>query len=182
MALIASYPTSNYSGTYQSLYGTQYIGRGQSFAGNGDILTSASFYLMEYGGLTGSAYAKVYASSGTYGVTGSAIPTGTALATSNAFDTSTITTTITLESFTFTGANQITLANGTDYVLTIEYTNAGSTYLEVGMGTTTPTGIGNSSYDSSGTWSVQTTQWVIFYLYGNVPVTANSQFFPFMNG
>jgi len=155
------YPESEYTG-YNTLFGTSFVGRGQSFGGNGEIIQYVDFYLFRTGSTTGNAYAKIYAHSGTYGT--SSIPTGTALATSDAFDTSTLPTSIALVRLTFSGANKITLTNSVAYVLTLEYTNDGSTYLRIGQDSSGGHA-GNESYKQSGSWNAVSTSDLIFYIY-----------------
>ena len=92
---------------------------GKSFTSQGGTLDSVKFLLSKEGSPTGNAVAKVYAHTGTYGT--SSLPTGVALATSDNFDVSTLTTGTTLKTFTFSGANRITLVNETKYVVVLAY-------------------------------------------------------------
>ena len=162
MAIIDSYSESNRStdndlmGTYVSIYG-------QSFTGDGSQLGSAQFFIRKNQSPTGNAVAKIYAHSGSFG--SSSLPTGAALATSNTVDVSTLSgSTEALSSFLFTGANQITLVNGTHYIVTIEYSGGdGSNFVDVAIDATSPTHAGNPSYyDSS--WHYQTYYDLIFYV------------------
>jgi hypothetical protein len=115
--------TSNTFGTAIDSYDTgpetgfalndQYFAYGQSFSGNGGTLDTVKFYIRKAGSPTGTATAKIYAITGTSGSTGK--PTGAALATSGTLDVTTLSTSYALESFQFTGGDQITLSNGTDY-------------------------------------------------------------------
>jgi hypothetical protein len=68
-----SYAEVNYSKFYEIYSGGQ-IARGQSFEGNGDDIQTVRFYIKKAGSPTGSAYAKIWASTGTHGT--SAEPTG----------------------------------------------------------------------------------------------------------
>ena len=92
-------------------------GYGQSFTGDGGTLNSSKFYLEKRELPTGNIVSKVYAHSGTFGT--SSVPTGSALATSDNVDVSTLGL-LALVTFTFSGANKITLTNGTKYVVTVE--------------------------------------------------------------
>lgn len=162
MANIADYyPESEYTGI-NTLFGTSFTGRGQSFGGNGEILQYVDFYLYRTGSTTGSAYAHIYAHSGTYGT--SSKLTGSPLATSDAFDVSTLPTSIALVRLNFSGANKITLTGSVAYVLTLEYTNDGSTFLRVGQDSSGGHS-GNESYKQSGAWNAVSTSDLIFYVY-----------------
>lgn len=131
-------------------------GTGQSFTGTGTALISARFFLKKTGTPTGFAVAKVYAHSGTFGT--SSIPTGTALATSVPFDVSTLTTSYALTELKFIDSNSITLTNGTNYVVTIEYSGGNvSNTLDVGRDGSSPTATGNSSTYNGTTWTAVNT-------------------------
>ncbi len=168
----SSYAETNQSGT-NSLRTGSTIGTGQSFTNTSSgVLSACRFYLKKTGAPTGNAVAKVYAHSGTLGT--SSIPTGTALATSDNFDVSTLTTSYALASLTFTGANNITLAASTNYVVTIEYSggSVGNT-LDVGTDTTTPTATGNSSTFTPSTWTAVAGTDLCFYVYTGGDLTLN---------
>lgn len=140
-------------------------GYGQSFKAkhSGDI-KSCVFKLSKSGSPTGNAYAKIYAHSGTYGT--SSIPTGSPLAVSDALDVSTLTTSPVDTVLTFSGANIISLTEGTNYVAVIEYVGGNSSnYLAVST-TTTPTHDGNMSAlnDAGTTWTSFTTDDMYFYV------------------
>lgn len=139
-------------------------GLGQSFTGDGGILNSSVFSLKKSGTITGNAYSKIYAHSGTFGT--NSIPTGSPLAISDAFDVSTLTTSNVLKTFTFTGSNKINLDNGTHYVVTVEYSggDGSSNYAQVGGDNSSPTAAGNESYHMS-SWTSQNTVDLCFYVY-----------------
>lgn len=141
------------------------IGVSQSFTGDGNKLANAVFYLSKSNTPSGSAYAKVYAHSGTFA--SSSLPTGTALATSKALDVTTLTGSLTLTTFYFADQNQnITLTNGTKYVVTIEY-NAGtsSNTVNVGRDASGATAAGSCATLSGTTWtSTATTTDTCFYV------------------
>jgi hypothetical protein len=135
----------------------------QSFTSNGGVLNSAKWYLKKTGSPTGSCYAAVYAHTGTYGATGK--PTGTALAISNAFDVAILTTSLQLITFTFTGANKITLTNGEYYCLSFEYTSGNNSTKPIfGYDTSTPSHSGNGAYLFGGGW-VSWSGDICFYVY-----------------
>jgi len=123
------YSESNYvspnDGGLRSDAATQF---GQSFTSTGGTLDSIKWYVKKYtGSPTGNATAKVYAHSGTYGTSG--VPTGSALATSLDVDVSAWSTSYSLVTFNFTGANRITLTNGTYYVAVLAYSGGDSSNL-----------------------------------------------------
>lgn len=133
---------------------------GQSFAGNAGELANALFYLKKTGSPSGDITAKVYAHSGTFG--SSSVPTGTALATSETIDIADVTGTYAEYVFRFnqvTTDNNITLASGTNYVVTVEYSGGdGSNYLDVGYDAGAGAGEpGNMSVRavSGGAWTAQ---------------------------
>jgi MYXO-CTERM domain-containing protein len=109
-------------------------------------LDSAEFYLANWMGSTGNAYAYLYAVSGTFG--SDSVPTGPALATSAPRDVSTIGSTNQWVGFRFD--NTVALVAGQHYVIVVKYAEAGS--LVAGGDSSSPTHPGNFSF-SSGTWS-----------------------------
>jgi len=132
---------------------------GQSFTGAGTYLVYALFKINKVGSPTGSAYAKLYAHSGTYG--SSSVPTGSPLAVSNAVDVSTINVSFdTL--FTFPGP--YLLANGTYYIITLEY-NGGdvNNYLSVYFNNSSVHG-GNYS-ELAGSWTYTSAYDLYFRVY-----------------
>jgi PKD repeat protein len=155
----------SYSETNRDNYGqldANMRGWGQAFTGNGASVTSAKFYLQKSGSPTGSAYAKIYAITGTFGST--AKPTGAALATSDAVTVSTIPTSYGLVQFNFSTPYKTT--NGTRYIITVEYTGGSSAnFIRVGADGSSPTHAGNLSYNWSGTWSPLNYD-LSFYVYG----------------
>lgn len=118
MPTIDSYSESNYSNAIG--LGNSFYFRGQVFYASANYtLTSASFYMQKNGSPTSNVYARIYAITGTPGST--AVPTGSVLATSDAVDASTISASLALNTFTFSGANQIALSSGTWYCITLYY-------------------------------------------------------------
>lgn len=168
-----SYSETNQDTTtsLQDTVGANISGAGQSFTGNGGTLSSCRFYLKKTGSPTGTAVAKVYAHSGTFGT--SSIPTGTALATSQTLTVSSLTTSYALTEFKFKGSNNITLTNATKYIVTIEYSSGSSgNTVDVGKDTSSPSHGGNGSTFASSAWTASSTTDYCFYLYTS-PVTIN---------
>jgi len=130
--IVDSYSESNCGGYYQmSSNADDSMGCGQSFTGDGGVLNSVKFYLKKITSITGTAYVKIYAHTGTFGT--SSLPTGSALAISDVFDVSTLTTSFQLITFTFTGAEKITLTNETKYIATFEYQDDGTNVMAFGV-------------------------------------------------
>lgn len=162
-ATIDSYSESNQDGTRNFNTGSGISGVGQSFTGDGNVLGSAQVYMRKSASPGGPIIAKIYAHSGTYGT--SSVPTGAALATSEYVESASLSTTLSLVTFKFTGANQITLTSGTKYVLAIE-TTAGDPTNQVTIGTddSSPTHGGNYvENDGAGYFAVNTSD-VCFYV------------------
>lgn len=172
MAVIDSYSETNRN-TDEDLMGTFQSGYGQSITGNGSTIGSAQFYLRKSTSPTGNAVAKIYAISGIHGT--NAVPSGSALATSDNVDVSTIpTASNTLITFTFSGVNQITLTNTTNYIITIEYTGGnGSNFIDVGVDASSPTHAGNASFfDTS--WHSTSSYDICFYVNDTAGATTTS--------
>lgn len=162
MALVMdSYPESNQNGT-DGTFLTR-TGLAQSFTGDGGVLDSVVLYLNKTNSPTGTAVVKIYAHTGTFGSTGT--PTGAALATSGTLDVSTLTTSLVLKTFTFSGAERITLTNGTKYFLAIEYSGDSTNFISVGEDNSSPSHGGNRARLDSGVWGASTTADYIFYVY-----------------
>ena len=141
---------------------------GQSFTAVGGTLDSAKFYLKKFGSPTGNTVAKLYAHSGTFGT--NSVPTGAALATSDNFDVSALSGDFILVTFNFSGANRISLTNGTKYVIAVECTTCGdaTNLIAVGIDDTSPVHAGNySQYLTE--WVAQSGSDVIFYVYEVTP-------------
>lgn len=173
-----SYASSNRDGDTSISGGLTNDAVGQSWdsgVGGGD-LSNVEVMLSKSGSPTGSAYAKVYAHTGTYGVDGT--PTGSVLATSDAFDVADLDGTPTLTRLQFSGDENITLTVSTKYFVTIEYTGGGaSDYILVGDDTSTPSHGGNAATRavSGGAWTDDNTKDLIFYLrVGGIVVVNNT--------
>ena len=126
-------------------------GAAQSVTGDGGTLSRARFMLSKSASPTGTAVAKLYAHTGTFGTTSE--PTGAAVATSETLDVSTLTGTLALTDFEF--RDEFVLVNTTKYVIAIEYT-AGSAVntVNVGTDTSTPGHGGNFATANTGfTWT-----------------------------
>lgn len=171
--IVDSYSESNYSDASE-IYFEGYLKYAQSFTGDGGILESAKFYLKKSGSPTGNIYAKIYSHLGDFGDYTSAEP-NELIATSDAFDVSTLTTTLALTTFTFSGVNKITLANGTYYFVSIEYVATDANVIFIGHDNTSPSHSGTAAHEfSSGNWSGDAFDF-IFYIYrDDLPSTSPS--------
>lgn len=166
MQIVDSYSESNYANGSEYVFNTDNW-RGITFAGNGRILNGVRFYLKRSGTDIGTVVVKIYAHTGTYGTNGK--PTGEALATSDIFDASTISTSMALRSFVFSGANKITLVDGTKYCAVLQTVTWGGQTLLFGIDITSPSHGGNlvSSYNQGSTWSYESSWDGIFYVYSD---------------
>lgn len=170
--LIDSYSETN-QGDVSNNYGGGQMSTGQSFYNtNGARLDSAKFYINKLLLPTGNVYAKLYLHAGPYGL---GVPNGEALAISDPIDVSTIPSTLTLTTFTFSGANAFIMKANTYYVIQCEFTGGDSlNALQVGRDISTPTHPGNLSYMFTGiSWSPLSGLYdTCFYVYGT-PVPGN---------
>lgn len=124
------------------------VQRGQSFTGDGSTVQEISFYVGQQAGTAtaGTVVVAIYAHSGTFGT--SSIATGSALATSEPVDATTLPHPSTAllvgrpVPFTFLGANQIVLANGTNYVAMVVLTGVTGDTLKFSQASGSPTGNG----------------------------------------
>ncbi len=153
----------SYRDEFIPLYNGSYTGVGQSFTGTVSKLTAVKFFLFRSGSPTGSATAKLYAHTGTYGSSGYA--TGTALATSDILDVSTISGSgYELKTVAFSGANQVILEASTAYVIALEYSGGdASNCILCGIDYTDPAHSGNLCM-SVGGYSAFAAD-LIFYVY-----------------
>lgn len=142
---------------------------GQSFEGDGKILDSVKFYIKKVGSPSFDFHADIYAHTGTYGT--SSEGTGSPLATSDNVNASSISTSYSLITFEFTGANKIVLTNGTKYVVvadhpsSTDYTNR----LVFGYDGSSPSHGGNLTfYDPDyADWFYNNARDICFYVYGD---------------
>ena len=134
-------------------------GVGQSITGVAGTLASCQFMLNKTLSPTGNAVCKLYAITGAHGST--AIPTGAALATSQLLDVSTLDGSLTLTKFQF--HDEVVISGGTDYFLSIEYTDGDATnFISVGSDSSSPTDDGNLALANTGfTWVADDTEHMI---------------------
>jgi len=138
------------TGTNYALGNGTITGQAQSYAhgAKAQYILKALFTLKKVGSPTGTATAKVYAHTGTFGSTGT--PTGAALATSDTFDVATLTTSYQSIEFYFSTAFEA-LAS-TNYFVAIEYSGGdGSNYVDV-QGAASGASPGNRA-ENTGTWA-----------------------------
>ncbi|MES2224181.1 MAG: hypothetical protein V4469_04590 [Patescibacteria group bacterium] len=110
-------------------------------------ITSAKFFVRRQASPTGNVYAKLFASTGTYGST--AVPTGPALGTSDPIDITTISTSQGPVEFTFSGLNQFTMVSGVNYAIGINFNGGdGTNYLLAYYDDSSPTYAGNAWRDT----------------------------------
>lgn len=167
-----SYSESNTDQDVQSDNTT--TGNAQSFTpASTGTLGSVKFWLKKVGSPTGNAICKIYAHSGTYGT--SSVPTGAALASSANFDVTTLTTSYQLITFTFSGANQITLTGGTRYCVAFEQVSGANwpalNVPKMGGDSSSPTHGGNRAFFQTGSWSASSTFDLVFYVLTTAPNT-----------
>lgn len=145
---------------------------GQSFQVDSNAnLTSLVITMKTNGTPSGSFVFKIYAHSGTYGST--SVPTGTALATSDTVLVSSLTATYTQYTINFSGANQIAMTTGQQYVWTCEYNTTAfpnSIYLQ---GKTPSFYSGNACY-FSGSWVALGSNDTIFELQGTTKIVLDN--------
>jgi hypothetical protein len=173
--IIDSYSESNYDASNTYYYNSGIFGSGQSFTGDGNPIISCQFYLKKTNSPAGTLKVLIYAISGTYGT--DSIPTGAVLATSDNVNTSSLGTSFGLISFTFSGAQQITLTNGVHYFLVLELdgiTGGGSDSISFGYDGSSPTAAGNQASYFSGAWNAINTRDYCFYAYKNDIVTTST--------
>lgn len=169
-SIVDSYSETNITaGDYSTPSGGS---SGQSFTANiSATLTSVQFALAKNGSPTGNVVAKIYSHTGTYGSTSQR---NTLLATSDTFDTSTIGTsypTFTLTTFTFSGAQQISLVSGTYYTVDLDGTGHNCCDFRLGIDSTAQTHSGNP-HDVNNT--AYTSLDHVFYVYGDAVAAASA--------
>lgn len=118
---------------------------GQSFTGNGGIITDANVSLWELGTPPGNCWLEIYAETHATAFGTDSLPTGAPLATSDVRTAAGLTGNNVV--FNFTGANRITLTNGTKYVLVFAYLSGDNgNRKELGFDNTSPGHAGNPCY------------------------------------
>ena len=162
--LLDSYSESNNDSSSGMFASGSVYGNAQSFHGVAGTLDSCKFCLAQ-NAATGNVLAKLYAHSGSFGSTG--VPTGTALAVSDVVDASSLSSNLStgaLATFTFSGANRVTLAAGTDYIISVEYSGTNAVYAF--LDGTSPTHGGNlARLDNASVWSAFSALDLSFYIY-----------------
>jgi hypothetical protein len=149
-AIVDTYDFSNIS-SVGSIYDTNNGPLAQTFTGDGGTLDYVQFSMAKIGSPTGIVYCKIYAITGTYGTDSK--PTGAALATANIRYASEFSLTQTTETFVFSGANKITLVDGTHYAVSVEYTTGDSlNKIRLYSDNTSPSHDGNYAYLSGSSW------------------------------
>lgn len=159
--LADNYPEYN-AGT-QVNYFTAGQGHGQSFTGDGGLLTRAAFWMATTGTPPGSLTAVVYAHTGTFGTT-SGVGTGSPLATSTARSAA-LPNTYQWQYFDFDGT--LTLANGTPYVIVVmlDTTGDASNTVNMRVDPSAPSHPGIKQSIAGGTWTATTSSDAIFRIY-----------------
>ena len=163
---VDNYPESFYT-TPVVNYGLANPYIGQSFACWEDKqLDSVKLYPAKLNSPAGNCYVEIYAHTGTWGSTGS--PTGSPLATSDAVDVSTLGSSPSLITYSFSGANRISLTAGTKYFLVHHYGGTVSAnWVKFGVDSSLKLHYGNMVWSSDGSsWSPDTSYDVIFYVIG----------------
>lgn len=163
--LLDSYAETNYDGAWPLVAGS--VTRiAQTFVGNGNPLSKASFWMNKSGTPDGNVVATLYATS-------LGAPFGSALATS--------TTTVASTSLGTTGAwfdfdfdGSFTLEAGTTYAIAVESTNTVASGVSAGHDTSSPTHSGTNYRYSSGVWSPPAGTDLIFRVYTSGGDTAVS--------
>jgi hypothetical protein len=146
--------------TNHSLSGT-YGQVGQSVTGDGQKLKTVVVQLKKSASPTGDIKVELYAHSGTFGT--SSIPTGSVLATSTTYASADLTASYHEYSFNF--ATPYTLANGTKYVIVVDFTGGGGAdVVHVGVDGSSPTHGGNFCENLSGTYTPNSAKDVLFRL------------------
>ena len=143
-------------------------------------LDSAKFYLSYLNSPSGDTYVQIYAHTGTWGSTG--IPAGSPLATSDVRN-ATVVTTLALYTYTFSGANRISLSTGPYVAIHYFGGTVSLNWLKYGIDNTTKTHAGNWVVSADTTnWSGSASYDSIFYIYGvaaSTATTTTSNFFNF---
>lgn len=170
--VLDSYSETNQDNFY-SIGNTLNLAAGQAFYNrNNVILDSCKLYIKKIGSPTGNVTVKLFAMGGTFG--SSAVPTGSALATADVLNIATLTTSFAVKTFSFSGAQRITLSADTHYCLVVYYSGGdGSNALEVGRDASSPSHSGNAFFSNDGTtFTAQTIYDMCFYVYGaNIAVS-----------
>ena len=177
--LIDSYSETNQDSVVSiSSGGIDYM-NGQSFmVGSSPMnLTSCKFMIRKNNLYSGTAYAKLFAHTGTYGAggTGTGDAGGDSLAVSTGIAYTSLPTSLTLTEFSF--PTPYTLSANTPYVILL-FLNGGDDNghdLQIGYDASSPSHAGNRvRVDRNISWTSETGNDTIFYVYGEPAVTANT--------
>lgn len=167
-----TYSSSNHNADY--LLGVvTYNKIGQSFTGNGGVLSGVSIMLAKNGTLTASLAVEIYAHTGVFGT--SSLPTGSALIVSDPVLFNDLSGTSALVSFSF--PSELTLTNSVNYVAVLRLSAMGdvSNYVKVGTDNSAPAHAGNASLGDSLDigWTALVTDDLIFSIYTDYWATLN---------
>lgn len=165
--IVDSYSESHYSYGLE-LFNGYYTKAAQCFTGDGKNITSCKFYMQKYGNPSGNCRAVLYLMTGTYGTNGK--PTGDELAISTERAANSINNSGALETFSFDGTYK--LVNGTNYVISIEY-SAGNGSNDLAIGVASPGHPGNKCTYLPTTWYTSSNEDLCFYVYGTLVVTSS---------
>jgi hypothetical protein len=169
LSVAASYSEANRTTSVTNLRSDSVNQVGQTFtsASTGNVY-SAVAYLNKNGSPTGTITAKIYAMTGTLGLTSK--PTGSALITSDAVNVADFSASISLVTFRFSTTNVYSLTSGTNYALVLDCSNVtgdASNAVEWGQDTTSPTHAGNkfTSTDNGANYTTSSSVDMCFYVY-----------------
>lgn len=153
-----SYSESNQDTDEQVGNGT-ITAAGQSFTGDGNVLSRVRLWLKKVGTLTGTAVCKIYAATGT---DPNQAPTGAVLATSETIVADSVGTSYAIWDFEF--EDEFTLVDTTEYFLVLEYNLDSSNYLVWGSDRSSPPA-GSNYATYTGSWSAVSAADACFYIY-----------------
>jgi hypothetical protein len=157
--------------TTDPIGGTTNIMIGQSFTGNGSLLSGCAFGMENYNNLCTANYlrAYLYAHTGSFGT--SSIPTGSPLAVSiDSLAPLTLPSSDYTPSGLFHFDSTYTLTNGTKFVMVVRYIGCGGgNNVNVGMKTSATEGEGNASYSEDGVNWTYNSRRVKYEIFGIPP-------------
>jgi hypothetical protein len=167
LSIASSYSESNRTTSVTNLQSAGVNQSGQTFtsATTGNI-RSAVVYLNKTGSPTGTITAKIYAMTGTLGLTSK--PTGSALVTSDAVNVADFSSSLSLVTLPFSSSYSLTY--GTNYALVLDTSNVtgdSSNAVEWGQDTTSPTHVGNkfTSTNNGSSYTTSSSVDMCFYVY-----------------
>ncbi len=156
---------------------------GQSFTGDGKAIDSCKFYLTYKLGSPGNLRAYLYAHTGIFGT--SSLPTGPILDQSDSYAASNVNEGDNPSLHTFTGFAGYTLVNGTKYCIVLvayDGTWDDDNLINVAGDSISPTHGGNAVYYNAGSWNVENSVDIIFYVYGVTPPAVVGRSYGFIIG